>query len=64
VAGLVKDIASQDAVSADITNQQSHATNVTDYAAFNTSPEQTAANAAASADAAKIRRGLGLPARS
>lgn len=64
VSGLVKDIASQDAVNADISNQQSHTTNVADYAAFNTSPEETAAAAAGSADAAKIRRGLGLPARS
>jgi hypothetical protein len=64
VAGLVKDLAAQDAVNADVATQQSRATTIANYAAYNSNPESNAASTAAGADASKIRQALGLPARS
>jgi hypothetical protein len=64
VAGLVKDIGLQAAVDADSETQVSHAKTLDVYNALSGAREVTAAATAASADAAKIRHGLGLPARS
>jgi hypothetical protein len=64
IADLAKDLASQDAVSADAETGVARAKNLDDYITAQDAPENITASTAAGADAAKIRRALGLPARS
>jgi hypothetical protein len=63
VARLVKDLAAQEAVLADTQASLGKAKSLEDYNAIASSPEQATAVRKSSADAAKIRRALGLPAR-
>ena len=64
VAGLIADFQAQDAVDADYENQASRAKNLTDYNAIGNATTWTTAVNEIGGDAAKIRRLLGLPARS
>jgi hypothetical protein len=63
VASLIDDLAEQNAVVVDAATRMAHAATPDAYHAILYSPELQAAESAGSADAAKIRRGLGLPAR-
>jgi hypothetical protein len=64
VSALVADLQAQSAVDIDNSVRLSKAKGVAEFNLIANEPEDTAALATASADAAKIRRALGLPARS